>query len=292
MIQPTNEAETIRLFTLAGDLLGWRIVHLQERFPDAIIENSRGQRLTAEFEYCARNFQQHGHNPRGCDLVICWCNLWPDATVPVWALEDMILPDDPVWDRFTLERVYHMARSLTQWDMALTGLSRIPFEVRGIVKEALEQDKGRDQELEDLRRKVHSLELDIKCGPKKPYGWHRFGTVKAYTMHQDDYTALDVYLDSLYKQIPEARLFGEWWDFQIELINLSGESDAYLGFDMSHPAWTDKPSQGVTYPDWALDVFYNGWPETPDGERAADTQQEADPLTRTALAAIDGLGEL
>jgi hypothetical protein len=29
-----------------------------------------------------------------------------------------------------------------------------------------------------------------------------------------------------------------------------------------------------------------------NGERAADTQQETDPLAQTALAAIDGLGEL
>ena len=88
-IYPTNEAELIDLFRLAQDRLAWRIVDYTTRlYPDAIIENSHGQQLTVEFEHCAKNFQAHGHDPAGCDLIICWANNWPDAPLPVWALQE------------------------------------------------------------------------------------------------------------------------------------------------------------------------------------------------------------
>ena len=84
---PTNEKETIELYKLAQDKLGWHIVHLQGPFPDAIIENASGKQLVAEFEHKARNFKQHGHDPAGSDIIICWTNNWHDAPLPVWALD-------------------------------------------------------------------------------------------------------------------------------------------------------------------------------------------------------------
>jgi len=106
MFEPTNEAETIELYKLVQEQLGWRIVHLQTPFPDAIIENASGQQLVAEFEYTAKNFKAHGHDPAGCDLVICWTNGWADAPVPVWALEDCVPADCPVWGEFALKMLY------------------------------------------------------------------------------------------------------------------------------------------------------------------------------------------
>jgi len=99
MLEPRNEAETIELFEAAQESLGWQIVHLQVRFPDAIIENVKGQRLTVEFEYKARNFHHHGHDPAGCDLIVCWRNNWPAAPVPVWGLQDCFSLPHPVWVR-------------------------------------------------------------------------------------------------------------------------------------------------------------------------------------------------
>jgi len=84
---PQNEEETIALFKLAQHQLGWRIVHLQTRFPDAVIENGHGQRLIVEFEYRATNFLTHGHCPIGCDLIIAYENDWENSPVPVWELK-------------------------------------------------------------------------------------------------------------------------------------------------------------------------------------------------------------
>jgi len=89
---PKNEAETIELYKTLQDDLGWRIVHLQGPFPDAVIENAQGKRLVVEFEYRARNFKTHGHDPKGCDLIVCWRNNWIDAPLPVWALDGLTIP--------------------------------------------------------------------------------------------------------------------------------------------------------------------------------------------------------
>jgi len=85
---PQNEEETIALFKLVQYQLGWRIAHLQTRFPDAVIENESGQQLVVEFEYLSRNFKDHEHDPNGCDLIICWKDNWKNPPVPVWALRD------------------------------------------------------------------------------------------------------------------------------------------------------------------------------------------------------------
>jgi len=84
---PSNEAETVELFRLGQTRLGWHFAHLQIAFPDAVIENEQGQQLVAEFEYRAKNFHKHGHPVDGADLIICWHDNWPDAPLPVWALE-------------------------------------------------------------------------------------------------------------------------------------------------------------------------------------------------------------
>ena len=84
---PSNEAETVELFRLGQTRLGWHFAHLQIAFPDAVIENEQGQQLVAEFEYQAKNFHKHGHPVDGADLIICWHDNWPDAPLPVWALE-------------------------------------------------------------------------------------------------------------------------------------------------------------------------------------------------------------
>lgn len=270
-IYPTNEAELIELFRLAQDQLGWCIVDYTTRlYPDAIIENSDGQQLTVEFEHCAKNFHAHGHDPAGCDLIICWANNWPDAPLPVWALQECRAVTDflPFVTRLADFMGRRMAREI-QAEVSNFGgtIARIDASLAQAYYKTeahQEQDRKRDQELEDLRRKVHGLEFDIKHGPKEPAGWHRFGRTRVYSMSREEFDRFGVYLESLYNQVPEARLFWLWWDFQHELRDLSMESDAYLGVDMNHPAWTGKTSRGWVYPDWALDYFYNRrWLEIP-----------------------------
>lgn len=130
---PTNEQETIELFKLAHDWHGWAIAHLQTAFPDAVIENAAGARLVVEFEHRARGFQAHGHDPAGCDLIVCWVNNWPDAPLPVWALADTLPQLAPLWARWGLSRVGAMCAKIEQelitfsvgWATAQGSLARV-----------------------------------------------------------------------------------------------------------------------------------------------------------------------
>ena len=89
MAFPQNEEQTIQLFRLIQNRIGWRIVESQTNaFPDAVLESNDGERLTCEFEHLSRNFKKHGHSVDGCQLIICWQDDWPEAPLPVMALED------------------------------------------------------------------------------------------------------------------------------------------------------------------------------------------------------------
>jgi len=102
---PSNEAETIALYKLCQHRLGWKIVHLQTAFPDAIIENEQGKRLIVEFEFKSRNFQSHKHNPADCDIIIAYKNDWENPPVPVWELRKDTKPELAVLKKILWSRI-------------------------------------------------------------------------------------------------------------------------------------------------------------------------------------------
>jgi len=90
MAFPQNEEQTIQLYRLIQNRVGWRIVESQmNAFPDAVLESDDGKRLACEFEHLSKNFKKHGHPVDGsCQLIICWRDNWPKSPLPVMALED------------------------------------------------------------------------------------------------------------------------------------------------------------------------------------------------------------
>lgn len=89
--QPTTEGGAMVLFGAVAADLGFSILHVQAAFPDceALCEVERGKYQIAriEFELFSRNFKDHRHNPRGCDLIVCWEHNWPECPVPVLELK-------------------------------------------------------------------------------------------------------------------------------------------------------------------------------------------------------------
>jgi hypothetical protein len=88
---PVNEAGVVYLFGTMAEELGFVVTRMQTDFPDCEamrrIEGNRWQRVRVEFEYESRNFVKHGHDPNGCDLIICWANNWPECPVEVLELQ-------------------------------------------------------------------------------------------------------------------------------------------------------------------------------------------------------------
>jgi hypothetical protein len=73
-------------FGAVAEQLGFAVERIQTAFPDceALREVAPGkwQRVKAEVVVFSRSFQDHQHDPKGRDLIICWVHNWPEC--PEW----------------------------------------------------------------------------------------------------------------------------------------------------------------------------------------------------------------
>lgn len=89
-VAPNNEMGVVLLFGALARKLGYAVLRVQKEFPDCealreVVPN-RWQRVRIEFEFESRNFLAHGHDPGGCDLIVCWEHNWEGSTVKVLEL--------------------------------------------------------------------------------------------------------------------------------------------------------------------------------------------------------------
>lgn len=84
---PTNENGVMVLFGSLAAELGFVVTRVQSAFPDGEAlrrtKNGRCQRVLFEFEFESRNFSLHMHDPKGCDLIVCWIHNWKDCPLEV-----------------------------------------------------------------------------------------------------------------------------------------------------------------------------------------------------------------
>ena len=77
---PVNEMGVSVLFAMMARKLGFIIESVQAAFPDCRakmeVTPGRWQDVRIEFEYESRNFALHGHDPTGCDVIVCWRHNW------------------------------------------------------------------------------------------------------------------------------------------------------------------------------------------------------------------------
>ncbi len=90
---PLNENGVIFLFSKFHDKLGINIEAIQAAYPDA-----KGRRKTSkgwediwiEFEYKSSQFKVHKHDPKECDIIICWEHDWKSCPLEVIELKSII----------------------------------------------------------------------------------------------------------------------------------------------------------------------------------------------------------
>jgi hypothetical protein len=86
---PINEQGVVFLFGMVSYELGFIVEAIQAGYPDCEAkrcvdqQNQRWQRVRIEFEFWSSNFKDHGHDPGGCDLIVCWEHDWPDCPLEV-----------------------------------------------------------------------------------------------------------------------------------------------------------------------------------------------------------------
>jgi hypothetical protein len=79
---PENELGVVFLFARMQEKYGVRVDRIRPSFPDCIARKVRGKSsdtIRIEFEYRSANFKTHGHDPNGCDWIVCWEHNWPEV---------------------------------------------------------------------------------------------------------------------------------------------------------------------------------------------------------------------
>lgn len=91
---PVNEMGVVFLFASLATQLGFVVQRLQAEFPDCealrMGPGDRWRRVRIEFEFESRNFMAHRHNPKGCDLIVCWKHNWPGCPLEVIELSKLM----------------------------------------------------------------------------------------------------------------------------------------------------------------------------------------------------------
>ena len=53
------------------------------------LEMAKGQwqDQNVEVEFESRNFLKHGHDPKKCDVIVCWVHNWPECPKEIEVVE-------------------------------------------------------------------------------------------------------------------------------------------------------------------------------------------------------------
>ena len=92
---PLTENGVIYLFGCLSAELGFVVEAITSGFPDCLAkrrldrDGERWTRVRIEFEQASRNFKDHGHDPVGCDLIVCWEHNWAECPVEVLELRKL-----------------------------------------------------------------------------------------------------------------------------------------------------------------------------------------------------------
>jgi hypothetical protein len=90
---PINENGVIFLFGKIADDLNMYIEEIKPGYPDCIGRRYNGkgwEKVAIEFEYKSSNFKLHKHDPKDCDIIICWENDWKDCPLEIIELKTEI----------------------------------------------------------------------------------------------------------------------------------------------------------------------------------------------------------
>ena len=93
---PLNEQGVVFLFGMICSEVGFKVEAVRNNYPDCeakrrIDKNcDEWEKVMIEFEYYSSNFREHGHDPKKCDLIVCWRHDWQECPLEVIELESLI----------------------------------------------------------------------------------------------------------------------------------------------------------------------------------------------------------
>jgi len=93
--EPVNEQGVIFLFAKYHKELGIEYIEgIQQGFPDAFgrrkIGKTEYEPVDIEFEFRSIDFKNHQHDPKQCDIVVCWEHNWKECPLEVIEMKNAI----------------------------------------------------------------------------------------------------------------------------------------------------------------------------------------------------------
>lgn len=90
--EPVNELGVVVLFGFYMKELGFsHLEQIRSKYPDAFgmlqLPNGKLRRVAIEFEYESKNFEQHGHEAKDCDIIVCWLHNWKNSPEHLQVIE-------------------------------------------------------------------------------------------------------------------------------------------------------------------------------------------------------------
>lgn len=88
---PMNEQGVVFLFGMLAAELGFEVESVQTGYPDCDakkrLKDGTFEHVAIEFEFQSRNFKRDGHEPSGCDVIVCWEHDWPECPPDIEVIE-------------------------------------------------------------------------------------------------------------------------------------------------------------------------------------------------------------
>jgi len=92
--EPIGEQGVVFLFGMVAKELGFIVESVATGYPDCLakrrVAKDRYKSVAIEFEFQSRNFYIHGHDPKGCEVIVCWEHNWPECPLEVIELKTQI----------------------------------------------------------------------------------------------------------------------------------------------------------------------------------------------------------
>jgi hypothetical protein len=188
---PRNEEEVKRIFYKLEDTLSFQDVKAFASFPDATAFYE-GKEINIEFEYRSSNFKKHGHEEKGCDLIVCWED--DNNSLEIRVLELSTLAED--WLKMRRESMMEYAGYLSMQltDVEDKGLDKEKFKELQSLMEKYNFDH-KDAIAEMMQIKRPSLDYyDIWDDPECVGGRLECEKRRIETKYLDDTKALSKYV--------------------------------------------------------------------------------------------------
>lgn len=167
---PVSEQGVVFLFGKIIEDLNMYIEEIRTAYPDCVgrryVGRGRWERISIEFEYKSSGFLQHKHDPKQCDIIVCWEHDWEGCPLEVIELKELIkeLPTKPLQEPEVItEGVKYELEDLASY-------KRTTVNIRDTYKQFDEKIK---QINEKIWRKISKSAVTYYC-PERVFVYLRF----------------------------------------------------------------------------------------------------------------------